>query len=692
MMDESFDLLAGPVPPEIPGFSKFWYVDSGGFGDLWIGAQHGREYYAVKVLHAGVEEIEHEAVAVMTQLRARHVPGLVPIADWGRESSGSSRVWYKMTHADAFSGSVGSGDYQPDTAAHRAESDQLFDAGQALELARGVLTGLVHLHDSGLIHRDVCPPNIVRIKESWLLGDFSTVVREDHLSSNSVSFDNRPEFVPPEGIVDKSADLYALGVTLKLMLTGEPDGNARAALATDQESKLRIRNGFADIIEKACASPKERYDAADQMLHDLEALVSPPRSMLLRWSMIGVAVIWLVAMYTVVPSYMKHHNARKSYKEITSALDQHPVDHDLQEEAISRMATTLLNLSHRWDQHAALDDFHVTRDRIKELLTADGLTIADPDWSNTFLIQGPPRIAWQTRPQWNDVRKCKQALIELIHRLGPVEMEDGTTSPSLLHWNMEGEWPMHLRPFELKSTDIDFRFLWDETLPQDQIDQLWSSSMNLLQHSHLEGVHLNRAQMQGARIRDASFFGSELIEAQCQAANATNIDFRCANLRESNFSCANLAYARMEKATLKETDMSGAQLGMADLRGIHAPEVSFRLAVLMRADLEGAQLEGADFRGADLRDVNLRGAILIGADFRGASLKGAQIDDQTVLDDCVFGPWASDEELDLLVQGILEVLANTPLNESLINRLTSRLENRAHLSRDVTSSLDQLIS
>lgn len=690
-MDECIDLLAGPIPPEIPGFTDFWYVDSGGFGDLWIGAQHGLEYYAVKVLHAGVEEIEHEAVAVMTQLRARHVPGLVPIADWGREPKGRKRVWYKMTHADAYSGLVGTENYKPDTAARRAEFDALFDAQQAIQLAQGVLTGLSHLHDSGLIHRDVCSPNIVRIKESWLLGDFSTVIREDHLNESRISFDNRPEFVPPEGILDKSADLYALGITLKLMLTGEPDGDVRAALAAETETKSRIRSGFADIIDKACAPRDARYETAERMMRDLDLIVAPPGSSIFRWSMIGVAVVWLVVMATVVPNYMRHHNAGKLYNEVTAVLDHHPMDHDLLEENLGRMATALLAQSLRWDQHAARDDFRVMRDRIKELLAADGLTIADPDWLNSFLNQGTSRDMWLTRPEWNRVRRGKQALVQLIHRLGPVKLENGVVSPSLLHWDMDGDWPQRLRPFESNSAVIDLRYLWDQTLSEEQIGHLWSDSMNLLQRSHLEGVHLNRAQLQGARIRDASFVGAEIIQARCQASLGLNVDFRFANLRESIFSCANLAQAKMEKATLKEAVMSGAQLGMADMRGVFAPNADFRLAVLMRADLEGAQLIKADFRGADLRDANFRGADLAGADFRGASLKGVQIDERTVLDGCLFGSWESDEALNKSVAEIVNLLSEAPISETLLNTLTSRLEDRARRSHDVVNSRESLM-
>jgi tetratricopeptide (TPR) repeat protein len=105
----------------------------------------------------------------------------------------------------------------------------------ALEIAVQVATGLNAVHEENLVHRDIKPTNImVRLKEEGSvtakiidLGLAKTVdgsASEAGISSVG-AFAGTPEFASPEqfaGVgVDIRSDLYSLGVTLWVMVTGQ---------------------------------------------------------------------------------------------------------------------------------------------------------------------------------------------------------------------------------------------------------------------------------------------------------------------------------------------------------------------------------------------------------------------------------------------------------------------------------------
>src|SRR5271154_4468478 len=109
------------------------------------------------------------------------------------------------------------------------------DVRLALEIATHVAAGLAAVHEQNLVHRDIKPTNImVMLKEGGTvaakiidLGLAKTVDASASAAgiSSPGTFAGTPEFASPEhftGIgVDIRSDLYSLGVTLWVMVTGQ---------------------------------------------------------------------------------------------------------------------------------------------------------------------------------------------------------------------------------------------------------------------------------------------------------------------------------------------------------------------------------------------------------------------------------------------------------------------------------------
>jgi predicted ATPase len=109
------------------------------------------------------------------------------------------------------------------------------DVKLALEIATQVAAGLAAVHEQNLVHRDIKPTNImVRLKEEGgvtakiidlgLAKTLDEPASEAGISSPG-AFVGTPEFASPEqfaGVgVDIRSDLYSLGVTLWVMVTGQ---------------------------------------------------------------------------------------------------------------------------------------------------------------------------------------------------------------------------------------------------------------------------------------------------------------------------------------------------------------------------------------------------------------------------------------------------------------------------------------
>ncbi len=179
-----------------------------------------------------------------------------------------------------------------------------FTIEEAIDLGCDILNGLTDLHEAQIVHRDLKPGNIIveqrtRGRQRARLVDFgmSRVMQGGGDDEEEMTGITRAdvalgtlEYMAPEQMLNSrgvtgSADLYAVGVILYRAVAGhhayrsESDGGlVRAKLTQDAQALPTgrtdaIANGYAAVVARALRrKPAERYAAAEEMLHDLEAL------------------------------------------------------------------------------------------------------------------------------------------------------------------------------------------------------------------------------------------------------------------------------------------------------------------------------------------------------------------------------------------------------------------------------------
>ena len=171
---------------------------------------------------------------------------------------------------------------------------------EALKFTRQIVLALRHAHENNLLHRDVKPDNILVDKNKTIakladLGLARNAVGDDCSATRSGQAVGTPFYMSPEQArgkeLNQATDFYSLGGTLYHLLTGQiPYTGATAAVImarhiTDAVPNPRtlepsISQGTARLVIKCLQKlPKDRYQTADELLEDMDKLISGTRQM-----------------------------------------------------------------------------------------------------------------------------------------------------------------------------------------------------------------------------------------------------------------------------------------------------------------------------------------------------------------------------------------------------------------------------
>ncbi len=138
----------------------------------------------------------------------------------------------------------------------------LFDGKQTRDISRQLCQALWVLHSLGAVHRDVKPENILLRGNEAVLIDFNASrIRKKEKNSDTKVLGTTGYAAPEQyGIAqtDGRADIYALGVVMNIMMTGE-------------HPSVKLAPGRMGRIIRRCTmmNPKQRYQNVKRLLETL---------------------------------------------------------------------------------------------------------------------------------------------------------------------------------------------------------------------------------------------------------------------------------------------------------------------------------------------------------------------------------------------------------------------------------------
>lgn len=168
-------------------------------------------------------------------------------------------------------------------------------AYECLPIFKQALRGVAAAHRAGIIHRDLKTANLMLTRDDIVkVMDFGIAKRQSSTSATKASTSiGSPLYMAPEQIlgraVDCRTDVYALGITLYQLLSGQPPFNPRgkteysvlSAHVNDlpEPPTVHCRNipqPLVDVVMRALAKePDARFQSADDFMRALPD-VAPP--------------------------------------------------------------------------------------------------------------------------------------------------------------------------------------------------------------------------------------------------------------------------------------------------------------------------------------------------------------------------------------------------------------------------------
>ena len=271
-----------PIPGNIGRYDVLREIGRGGVGVVYEAQDPGlQRRVALKVLLAGnfarardIERFLREARAVA---QLDH-PSIVRILEFDREGGSA---WFAMEFVDG------------PTLLQHIRDDGALDWQQAVQIAAQLARALAHAHQSGLLHRDVKPNNV--LLEDGVrprLTDFGLAVSTDSGDATRLTRTGQvlgtPMYMSPEQARGDLADMgphtdvYGVGVVLYEALTGQVpfDGPSPVAiihqvLERDPTAPRQLVPNIPREVETICLkamrrSPRDRYPTAQALAEDLE--------------------------------------------------------------------------------------------------------------------------------------------------------------------------------------------------------------------------------------------------------------------------------------------------------------------------------------------------------------------------------------------------------------------------------------
>lgn len=261
-------------------------VGEGGMGTVWEG-EHTRIHnrVAIKLMH----RIENEAPNILERffLEAKAAgqighPNIVRVFDVGVEDDGTAFMVMELLNGV--------------TLAELLKESGGLPPQRTIAIVLQILSALLSAHKKGIIHRDLKPDNVFlasdeRGREDVKLLDFGLAKIQDEGSklkklTQPGTVVGTPHYLSPEQAaaepdIDARLDIWAIGVMMYEMLTGQPpfDGSTYNEVIVKiimhpprpiRELAPQVPEALAEIISKAMAKDRaQRYSSAADLVRAL---------------------------------------------------------------------------------------------------------------------------------------------------------------------------------------------------------------------------------------------------------------------------------------------------------------------------------------------------------------------------------------------------------------------------------------
>lgn len=281
----------------IPNYDLLSRIGSSDHGEVWL-ARHQvlRTFRAVKIVRPQTAEAARHLEKEIAGVRcfepvSREHEGLMDLLEVG-ELPDHSGFWYAMELADpdpvpAATKTAGivslplpdahppgteaafPGGYRPHTLAAELARRGHFSPRETLEIGLRLAEALAYLHSRRppLVHRDLKPENAIYVGGQLKLADPGLV----SWTCERATWCGTPGYVAPEGPGQPAADVFSLGKTLYIMLTGlSPYRFPETPSTVDSSSDQQLWGQLNAVICRACAeAPADRYPTAVELRDDL---------------------------------------------------------------------------------------------------------------------------------------------------------------------------------------------------------------------------------------------------------------------------------------------------------------------------------------------------------------------------------------------------------------------------------------
>lgn len=308
------------VPRQIGPYLIVRQLGRGGVGHVYLAEQERpvRRKVALKLILAGAAsenilrrfESERQAMA-----RLNH-PNIAQIFDAGTGETGIPYI--AMEYVDG----------HPLTQWAR---NHAADLGTRIELFLRVCDGVQHAHQKGILHRDIKPSNVLvteldgqstpKIIDFGLAKAVGFALTDDPLHTRADVAVGTPAYMAPEqltgdaGGADTRSDVYALGVLLYQLLTGEPPFDPTSLSQSSYREMVRV------LEEETPERPSRRF--ARLRREDPETVPSDADAVARA---LGRDLDWVVLKALEKDPERRYRSPRKLADDLQRFLNNEPVE------------------------------------------------------------------------------------------------------------------------------------------------------------------------------------------------------------------------------------------------------------------------------------------------------------------------------------------------------------------------------